>query len=51
LFNLTEFFINTKTMDIRLNLNQSSIKKKRGISFFDGRALKDFDILNQENQE
>lgn len=36
-------------MAMRLNMQESSLKKKRGISFFVDNRRKDFDMLNIES--
>ena len=36
---------------MRLNMLESSLKKKRGISFFADNSRKDFDLLNIESQD
>lgn len=37
-------------MAIRLNMENSALKQKRGISFFVDNRRKDFDLLNIESQ-
>jgi hypothetical protein len=38
-------------MELRLNIKESSIRKKRGISFFEGKGNQDLDLLNNSEGE